>query len=378
MSDYYKVLGLSKGASIEEVKKAYKSLAKKYHPDVSSDPDAEKKFKEVVEAYQVLSDPEKKQNYDNYGDAYKNFQGFGQQGFGSSGGMDFDFEDIFSQFTGGGGFDFSDIFGGGSRGRRRNDTGTNLRYNLTITFEEAAFGCEKEIEFERVKKCKSCNGTGAKEGKRKTCNMCQGKGRVIKQQRTPFGIFQTQSTCPECHGIGEVAEKECLSCGGQGLVREKEKIKVKIPAGINTGNNLKISGKGHAGRDGESDLYVVIFVETHEIFKRDEEDIYTEVPISYTESALGATIEVPTLKGKADLKVPSGTQTGTIFRLKGKGIKVLNKDSYGDEYVKVIVETPKKLTKKQKELLEKLAKEDKAAKKRKGILEKILDKLMVF
>jgi molecular chaperone DnaJ len=377
MTDYYKVLGINKGASAEEVKKAYKKLAKQYHPDVSSDPDAEKKFKEVVEAYQVLSDPEKKQNYDNYGDAYKNFQGFGRQGFGGQGGMDFDFEDIFSQFTGGGGFDFSDIFGGRGQ-RKRRDTGTNLKYNLRISFEEAAFGCEKEIEYDRIKKCEKCDGSGAKGGNTKTCSVCNGQGRVVRQQKTPFGIFRSQSTCPECSGSGEVAETKCLYCNGQGLVTEKEKIKVKVPAGINTGNHLKVAGKGHAGKDGESDLYVVIFVESHEIFKRDDFDIYTEVPISFSEAALGSTIEVPTLKGKAELKVPKATQTGTIFKMKNKGIKYLNKDIYGDEFVKVIVETPTKLSKKQKELLEKLSSEDKAAKKRKGLFEKILDKLIIF
>ncbi len=376
MSDYYTILGLKKGATAEEIKKAYKNLAKKYHPDVSKDSDAEKKFKEVVEAYQVLSDPEKKQNYDNYGDAYKNFQGYNQQGFGH-GGVDFDFEDIFNQFTGGGGFDFSDIFGSSQKNNRR-DFGTNLKYNLTISFKEAAMGCEKEIKFERITRCKSCEGSGAKDKKMKTCSNCNGKGRVIRQQRTPFGIFQSQSTCHTCNGSGTIAENLCNACNGNGLLTKKETIKIKIPAGINTGNHLKVEGKGHSGRDGESDLFVVIFVEDHEIFKRDEYDIYAEVPISFSESALGAKIEVPTLNGKADLKIPAGTQTGTIFRLKSKGIKYLNKDIYGDEYVKVIVETPKKLSKKQKELFESIAKEEKESKKRKGLFEKIFDKLMIF
>lgn len=371
MSDYYATLGLNKGASIEDVKKAYKTLAKKYHPDVSSDPDAEKKFKEIVEAYQVLSDPEKKQNYDNYGDAYKNFEGFNQQGFGH-GGMDFDFEDIFNQFSGGG-FDFSDIFGGGRRASSRKDYGANLKYNLSISFEEAASGCEKEISFKRTTKCDACNGTGAKEGKMKTCQTCGGKGRIIRQQRTPFGIFQSQTTCHACGGLGEVPESKCEVCNGEGLITKKENIKIKIPAGINTGNHLRVENKGNAGKDGIGDLFVVIFVESHEIFKRDEFDIYTEIPISFSESSLGATIEVPTLKGKADLKIPAGTQTGTIFRLKGKGIKHLKSNNTGDEYVKVIVETPKKLTKRQKELLKELEKEEKSAKKRKGLFQKIFD-----
>lgn len=370
MSDYYTVLGLNKNASIDEIKKAYKNLAKKYHPDVSNDPDAEKKFKEIVEAYQVLSDPEKKQNYDNYGDAYKNFEGFNQQGFGH-GGMDFDFEDIFNQFSGGG-FDFSDLFGSSRRGSKK-DFGSNLKYDLSISFEEAANGCEKEISFERIAVCKSCEGTGAKNKKMKTCPTCNGKGRIIRQQRTPFGIFQSQSTCHICKGSGQIPEQKCPDCGGRGFLNKKELIKIKIPAGINTGNHLRVENKGNAGKDGEGDLFVVIFVEDHEIFKRDEFDIYTEVPISFSESALGAKIEVPTLKGSANLTIPSGTQTGTIFRLKGKGIKHLNSNYFGDEYVKVIVETPKKLSKKQKELFDQLANEEKAAKKRKGLLEKIFD-----
>jgi molecular chaperone DnaJ len=371
MSDYYGVLGLKKGASVDEVKKAYKNLAKKYHPDISSDPNAEKKFKEIAEAYSVLSDPEKKQNYDNYGDAYKNFQGFGGQGFGGfgQGGIDIDFEDIFNQFGFGG---FSDIFGGRG-GRNKQDLGSNIKKTIEITFEEAAFGCEKEIKYDRIEKCTSCNGTGAQNGKEKTCDTCNGQGRVLRQQRTPFGIFQSQSTCPKCRGKGKIAEKDCPKCNGAGLITKKHKLKVKIPAGINTGNHLRVSGKGHEGKDGTGDLYVVIIVKPHEVFKRDEEDIYTEIPISFTEAALGATVEVPTLKGRADLKVPAGTQTGTIFKMKGKGIKKINYDSVGDEYVKVIVETPKKLSKKQKELLKKLEKEEKMAKKRKSFFEKILE-----
>jgi molecular chaperone DnaJ len=376
MSDYYKTLGLAKGASVDEIKKSYKKLAKKYHPDVSQEKDAEKKFKEVVEAYQVLSDPEKKQNYDNYGDAYKNFQG--HSGFGGFGGasqgqrMDFDFEDIFNQFAGMN-FDLGDLFGRRKQ-RSRKDYGQNIKVNMNLTFEEAAFGITKEISFDRITKCSHCKGTGAKDGKLKTCNTCKGHGRVIRQQRTPFGVFQSQTTCHTCRGEGKTAEKQCSDCDGNGFITKKKKLKVTIPEGINNGNHLRLHGKGHEGKDGAGDVYVVIFVETHEIFKRDEIDIYAELPISFTEAALGATIEVPTLKGKADLKVPAGTQTGTIFRLKGKGIKKINSSSHGDEYIKVIVETPKKVSKKQREILNKMEKEEQIAKKRKSFFKKILGK----
>jgi molecular chaperone DnaJ len=373
MSDYYKVLGLAKGASVDDVKKAYKKLAKKYHPDVSKEDNAEKKFKEVVEAYQVLSDSEKKQNYDNYGDAYKNFQGHsGFSGFGQGQKMDFDFEDIFNQFSGMN-IDLGDLFGRRKQ-KARQDFGQNVKVNLTLSFEEAAFGTEKEVSFDRITKCSPCKGTGAENGKVKTCKTCNGNGRVLRQQRTPFGVFQSQATCHECRGEGKTAEKKCSKCNGNGLITKKTKLKVKVPQGINTANHLRLGGKGHEGRDGAGDLYVVIFVDKHDIFKRDEADVYAEIPISFTESALGATVEVPTLAGKADLKIPAGTQTGTIFRLKGKGIKNVNVSSHGDEYIKVIVETPKKVSKKQRELLAKLEKEEQLAKKRKSFFEKVLGK----
>jgi molecular chaperone DnaJ len=370
MADYYEVLGLKKGASVEEVKRAYKELAKKYHPDVSKEAEAEKKFKEINEAYSILSDPEKKQNYDNYGDTYKGFSGYNQQGFGQ--GTDFDFEDLFSNF----GFsDIGDLFGGmhSSSTRKKRDTGSNIKMNLNLTFEEAAFGTTKDITYERIKRCTKCRGSGA-EGEMKACPTCKGSGSEVRQQRTPFGLFRTQTVCHSCAGRGEVAEKECTKCGGDGFNAERETISVKIPEGINSGNHLRLAGKGHEGREGAGDLFIVVFVELHEVFKRDEEDIYAEMPVSFTEAALGATIEVPTLQGKAELKIPAGTQTGTIFKMKGKGIKALNKDYHGDEYIKVIVETPKKLSKKQKELLEELHKEDESSKKRKGLFDKIFGK----
>lgn len=375
MADYYEVLGLKKGAQPEEIKKAYKELAKKYHPDVSKEHEAEKKFKEINEAYSVLSDPEKKNQYDQFGsDAFKGYsQGFGGgQGFS---GQNFDFEDLFSQFSNFGFSDFGDLFGQGSGGGRRQqkDNGSNIKIDLTLTFEEAAFGETKEIIYERIERCDKCHGTGA-EGALKTCPTCKGKGTQVRQQRTPFGIFQTQSICHTCRGSGQVAEKICTKCDGDGLNAKKTTVQVKIPAGINSGNHLRLAGKGHEGKHGAGDLFLVIYVKEHELFKRDEEDIYAEIPISFTESALGATVEVPTLQGEAELKIPAGTQTGTIFRMKGKGIKILNKESYGDEFVKVVVSTPQKVSKKQKELLEQLKKEDDAAKKRKGFIDKILGK----
>lgn len=373
--DYYEVLGIKKGAAAEEIKKAYKELAKKYHPDVSKEHEAEKKFKEINEAYSVLSDPQKKEQYDQFGaDAFKGYsQGF--SGEGGFGGANFDFEDLFSQFSNFGFSDFGDIFGGGSGGGRkpRQDNGSNIKLDITLSFEEAAFGETKDVVYERIERCEKCHGTGA-EGAMKTCPTCRGKGVEVRQQRTPFGLFQTQSICHTCHGSGQITEKKCSKCDGDGLNAKQSSISVKIPAGINSGNHLRLAGKGHEGKHGAGDLFIVVFVEAHEIFKRDEEDIYAEIPISFTESALGATIEVPTLQGKAELKIPSSTQTGTIFRIKGKGIKKLNKESYGDEFIKVVVSTPGKLNKKQKELLEKLQKEDDAAKKRKGFIDKILGK----
>ena len=366
--DHYEKLGLKKGASLEEIKKAYKELAKKYHPDVSKEANAEHKFKEINEAYSVLSDPEKKENYDHYGDSYKNFSGYNQQGFGQ--GTDFDFEDIFSQFSGFS--DLNEMFGSGSR-RQKRDTGANIKMNLTISFEEAVLGVTKDLTYERITACEKCHGSGA-EGELKTCPTCKGKGYEVRQQRTPFGIFQSQSVCRGCSGKGEVAEKECSNCRGNGFIAKQTKLSVKIPQGINTGNHLRVAGKGHEGRNGAGDLFIIMFVENHEIFKRDEEDIYAEIPISFTESALGASVEVPTLQGKADLKIPAGTQTGTIFKMKGKGIKILNKEGHGDEYIKVIIETPKNLSKKQKELLDSLEKEYQLSKKRKSFFEKILGK----
>ncbi|MFA5357787.1 MAG: molecular chaperone DnaJ [archaeon] len=368
--DYYGVLGLKKGASTDEIKRAYKELAKKYHPDVSSDKDAEKKFKEVSEAYSVLSDPEKKTNYDNYGNTYKQFEGF--QGFDFGKGMDIDFEDIFNQF----GFESFGEFGRsfGSTNRAGGDFGSNIKVEVSLSFEEAAFGITREINYSRTVKCRKCGGSGAEKGEFETCKVCKGKGFVTRQTNAGPILFQSRGICHHCRGVGKVPKEKCHECGGNGLLTKKISVEVKIPAGINTGNHLRVKGHGNEGRDGSGDLFVIIFVEPHKIFKRDNEDIYTEIPISFTEAALGATIEVPTLRGKADLKIPAGTQTGTIFKMKEKGIKKLGKDSFGDEYVKVIVETPKKISEKQQKLLEEMEKEEQLAKKRKSFFSKILGK----
>ena len=373
--DYYEVLGLKKGASVEEVKRAYKKLAKKYHPDISKEEKAEEKFKEALEAYQVLSDPQKKQNYDQFGHAAEGFQGFqGFRGFSGARGFDFDFGDIFGGSFGGFGSTGLDEMlrqAFGQRAREGPARGANLRIDLNLDFEEAVFGTEKTVSVSRIDECKECKGKGG-SGEEK-CSQCKGSGVLRQTRRTPFGMFSTQSTCPKCGGQGKVLKNVCSKCRGKGRVKVRKDIKVKIPAGIDSGNHLRLKGEGNAGiRGGPSgDLFVVVFVEPHEVFKRDKADIFAEMPISFAEAALGTKIDVPTLKGEAVLSVPQGTQTGTIFRLKGKGIKKLNETGFGDEYVKVIVQTPEKLGKKQKELFEELAKEEKLKKERKDFFGRI-------
>lgn len=370
--DYYDVLGVSKNASPDEIKSAYKALAKQLHPDVSKDSKAKEKFQEVLEAYTVLSDSQKRQNYDQFGHAaegfagYRGFEGFG--GFGS--GVDFDFSDLFENFSGFEGFgSFADLFGGSGR-RNRDRSGENLRLDLSISFEEAAFGTTKTIEIERVEECPSCNGTGAEKGDsgKKTCFRCNGKGILQQTQRTPFGIFSSQTTCPTCRGEGKVIEKACKGCNGKGRVRKIHSVSVKIPAGIETGMHLRLAGEGNAGigRGKKGDVFVVIFVEKHKFFKRDGADLFFESPISFSEAALGTELEVPTLKGKAVLKIPAGTQTDTIFRMKGKGVFDLNSEKTGDQFVKVKVLTPERLSREERELFEKLARKNGVKEKRKG------------
>lgn len=355
--DYYEILGLKKGADDKEIKAAFRKLAKQYHPDLNPDnKEAEAKFKEVNEAYEVLSDPNKKAKYDQFGHAaFDQTQGFGGSG-GFSGGFG-GFEDIFGDI-------FGDVFGGGG-GRtsaRRNGprAGSDLKIRLDITFEEAAFGTKKEIKINRVEKCSVCNGSGAKKGtNKKTCTTCNGSGTVRTVQRTPFGQFASTQTCSTCGGTGEILEHPCTACNGSGKEKKSRTITINIPAGVDTNSVIPLRGEGNQGEKGgpSGDLYVYINVKEHEIFERDGNDVWCEVPISFTKAALGGAIEVPTLEGKVKYEIPEGTQTGKVFRLRNMGIKNVRGSGKGDQYVKVKIEVPKKLTEKQKNILMQFAEE---------------------
>ena len=345
--DYYEVLGVNKSANKEEIKKAYRKLALKFHPDKNKgDKAAEEKFKEASEAYHVLSDDKRKSNYDQFGHAA--FQGGGQGGFGN---FDFSssFSDIFEDVFG----DFGDFgFGGGrSRRGRTNNRGSDLRYDISIELNDAFTGTEKNISYTTYKKCKTCSGSGAKPGSKPTsCNYCNGQGKVRSSQ----GFFTIQQTCPECSGEGEKISNPCSSCTGVGKTQSNETVAVKIPKGVDDGTRIRLAGKGEAGTKGGSngDLYLFISVEPHSIFKRSEENLYYELPISIADAALGATVEVPSIDGgKTRIKIPSGTQSGKQLRLKGKGMPILRRNITGDLYIRIISEVPTSLTKKQKELL---------------------------
>ncbi len=370
--DYYEVLGLSKGADEKEIKSAFRKLAKQYHPDLNPDnKEAETKFKEVNEAYEVLSDPDKKAKYDKFGHAaFDPNQGFGGGGF--SGGGFGGFEDIFGDI-------FGDVFGGGRSSQRSGPRpGSDLKIKLDITFEEAAFGTKKEIKINRVEKCSTCDGSGAKKGtSKKTCSTCGGTGTVRTVQRTPFGQFASTQTCSTCRGTGEVVENPCPSCSGTGKEKKSRNITINIPAGVDTNSVIPLRGEGNHGDKGApaGDLYVYINVKDHEIFERDGDDVWCEIPISFTKAALGGSIEVPTLEGKVKYEVPSGTQTGTVFRLKNRGIKNVRGTNKGDQYVKVKIEVPKKLTDKQKQILSQFAEESGETNdgERKGFFDKIKD-----
>ncbi|HHW7568585.1 TPA: molecular chaperone DnaJ [Mannheimia haemolytica] len=342
--DYYEVLGLSKGASEKDIKRAYKRLAAKHHPDKNQgSKESEEKFKEITEAYEVLTDSEKKAMYDQYGHAAFEQGGAGAGGFGGFGGGGFGgFEDIFSEMFGGG-------FGGGGR-RQRVVRGDDLRYDIEITLEEAVKGCKKDIRIQTLAECDTCHGSGAEAGSKvETCSHCHGSGRVRRQQ----GFFVTEAVCPSCHGTGKRIEKPCRSCHGDGRVQKAKNLSVTIPAGVDTGNQLRLSGEGAAGENGApaGDLYVVIYVKEHDIFERDGSNLYCEVPISFTLAALGGEIEVPTLDGKLKLKIPAETQTGKLFRVRGKGVTSPRGGYAGDLICKVVVETPVNLTEEQKALL---------------------------
>ncbi|CAH0192155.1 Chaperone protein DnaJ [Peribacillus simplex] len=338
--DYYEVLGLSKSASKDEIKKAYRKLSKQYHPDINKADDAADKFKEIKEAYEVLSDEQKKAHYDQFGHTDPN-QGFGGQDFGGFGG----FEDIFSSF-----------FGGGGRRRDPNAPrqGADLQYTMTLSFEEAAFGKDTEIEIPREENCDTCKGSGAKPGtKVENCSHCHGTGQLNVEQNTAFGRIVNRRACHHCQGTGKIIPNKCSTCGGDGKVQKRKKIQVKVPAGIDDGQQLRVTGQGEPGINGgpAGDLYVVFHVRSHEFFERDGDDIYCEMPVTFAQAALGDEIEVPTLHGKVKLKIPAGTQTSTRFRLKGKGVPNVRGYGQGDQHVVVLVVTPKKLTEKQKDLL---------------------------
>jgi len=351
--DYYEVLLVERMASTEEIKKSYRKLAVKYHPDKNpGDKAAEEKFKELGEAYEILSDPQKRALYDQHGHAAFDRRAGG--GFARSGGGFHDPFDIFREVFGGGGNIFDDLFGGGRSDPTAPQRGEDLRYDMEITFEEAAHGCEKEITVTKPERCEVCDGSGAEAGSRvKGCPTCGGRGQVISSR----GIFSIAQTCPACQGAGRVIEKPCKACHGSGRRDRPSKIKLKIPGGVDTGSRLRSMGNGQAGlRGGPSgDLYVILHVKPHEIFQRDGDDLLCEVPVGFVQAALGTDIEVPTLTGKAEIKIPAGTQPGTMFRLKGKGVKNVQGYGHGDLHVRVLVEVPTHLSSAQKAKLEEFA-----------------------
>lgn len=369
--DYYEVLGVEKGASDDALKKAYRQQAKKYHPDLNpGDKEAEAKFKEINEAYEVLSDSEKRSRYDQFGHAGVD-PNFGAGG--GAGGFDVDFGDI--------GDIFSSFFGGGARRnanpnspRRGNDTSVNV----FISFEEAAFGCEKVVKVTRIENCDTCNGNGAKPGTSpKTCQTCHGTGQVRYSQRTPFGAIQTQKVCDTCHGTGKVIESPCSSCNGKGKIRRTVNEKIKVPAGIDDGQTFIVRGGGDAGINGgpSGDLRVNITVRPHPVFERRGFDVLCDFPLTYAQAVLGAEIIVPTIDGNVKYTVPEGTQIGDTFKLKGKGITRLNTAVRGDQYVKITTEIPRNLNEKQKQMLRDFdsSLKDENYKKRKSFFDKVKD-----
>ena len=349
--DYYEVLGIGRNASDEEVKRAYRKLAVKFHPDKNpDDPHAEEKFKELGEAYDVLMDPEKRAAYDRFGHA-----AFAPGGIGFGGGFHDPF-DIFREVFGGGfgGGIFETFFGGAGTRTEDRHRGSDLRYDMEITLEEAAFGVQKEIEIEKLGICDKCDGTGAEPGSRAvTCPTCRGRGQVISSR----GFFQVSQTCPRCRGAGEIIEKPCPQCRGEGRVEKRSRVTLKIPAGIREGSRLRSSSNGEAGIRGgpPGDLYVVIHIKEHKVFQRDGDSLYCEVPIPFSVAALGGEVDIPTLEGKAHLKVPAGTQSGQMFKLRGKGISNIDGRSRGDLHARLIVEAPSRLNAEQRRKLEEFA-----------------------
>jgi len=349
--DYYEVLGVQKGASEDEIKKAFRKQAKQYHPDLNpGNKEAEAKFKEVNEAYEVLSNKDKRSRYDRFGFAGvdPNYgAGSTAYGGGSPFGQDIDINDIFNSFFGG--------FGGRiQKNQNAPRKGSDVEASITISFEEAAKGCKKEVTYQNVETCKECNGTGAKEGTNlKTCPDCRGTGQVTAQKRTPFGVVQTSSACEKCRGKGKIVEKPCEKCAGVGRIRSSRTVTVTVPAGISQDQILNISGHGNSGYNGgpAGDLHVYVNVKKHEIFERKGDDVWCEIPVTFAQAAIGHEVTVPTLDGKSTYTVHPGTQPGDIFILKGKGIPHLHSKGRGDQYVKVTIEVPRNLNNKQKEML---------------------------
>ncbi|MGM8364629.1 molecular chaperone DnaJ [Virgibacillus sp. W0181] len=337
--DYYDVLGINKNSSKEEIRKAYRKLARKYHPDVNKEADAEEKFKEAKEAYEVLGNEQKRAQYDQFGHAATDGQGFG------AGASDFSgFGDIFDMF-----------FGGGQRqDPNAPRQGADLQYTMVLDFEEAIFGKEAEVSIPKEEDCDTCNGSGAKPGtKPKTCSYCKGTGQLNTEQNTPFGRVVNRRVCHHCQGSGKIIPEKCSTCGGSGKVKKHTKVKISIPAGIDEGQQIRVSGRGDAGINGgpPGDLFVVIQIKSHDFFVREGDNIYCELPVTFTQAALGDEIEVPTVHGKVSIKVPAGTQTGRTFRLKGKGVPNVRGYGHGDQHIQIRVVTPTKLTSRQKELL---------------------------
>jgi molecular chaperone DnaJ len=369
LRDYYEILGVDRNATSDEIKRAYRKLAKKYHPDLNpNNAEAEQKFKEVNTAYEVLSDENKRARYDRYGEEGVNGQA-GASGFGGFGDI---FDDIFDIFGSG--------FGGGYTQKRKHGPvrGADLRYDLTLEFEEAIFGVEKEIQIRRTENCSTCNGSGAKPGTNKeTCPKCHGSGQVRYAQQSPFGQFVRVGTCDQCNGTGEIIKEKCPTCNGSGREVKNKRIKIKVPAGVDNDSIISVKGEGEGGLRGGSpgDLYVYISVKEDEIFKRRGNNIYLNIPISFTEAALGAEIVVPTLEGTEKFTIPEGTQTGTQFKLKGRGVPNVRGVGRGDLYFTVDVKVPTKLTDRQRELLIELSKEqgEEFKEQKKSFFEKVKD-----
>ena len=378
--DYYEVLGLQKGASEEEIKKAYKRLARKYHPDMNpGDKEAEEKFKEINEANEVLSNPEKKARYDQYGHAGVD-PNFAAGGGFNGGDFDFgDLGDLFGSFFGGG-------FGGGGFGGGRSQSanapvrGESIRVRLSISFEEAAFGCQKEVSVSRTEACEVCKGTGCAPGTTaEICPDCRGSGYVQQRRQTPLGFMSSTVPCPRCGGKGKIIHQPCTSCHGSGEQRKQKSIQVTIPAGIDDGQTISLRGQGNAGQNGgpAGDLLITVSVRPHTLFRRDGSNIYCEMPITFIQATLGAEVEVPTIDGKVRYSIPEGTQTGTTFRLRGKGVPSLRSKVRGDQFVTVTIETPQNLNKEQKDALRKFGETvgENNYQQRKSFFQKLKDKM---